>query len=60
MKEDINVEAECKNCNHPISLHTPKCHIQYREFDRDRLCGCERPQYGQNSIVIIVESSLVS
>ena len=35
MKEDINVEAECKNCNHPISLHTPKCHIQYREFDRD-------------------------
>jgi hypothetical protein len=45
MNEDINVEAECKNCNHPISLHTPKCHIQYREFDRDRLCGCERPQY---------------
>jgi hypothetical protein len=37
MKEDINVEAECKNCNHPVSLHTPKCHIKYREFDKDRL-----------------------
>jgi hypothetical protein len=39
MKEEINVEAECKNCNHAISLHTPNCH------NKDRLCDCERPQY---------------
>lgn len=41
MKEEIDVEAECKNCNHAINLHTPKCHIQYCESNKD----CERPQY---------------
>jgi hypothetical protein len=45
MKEEINVEAECKNCSHAINLHTPECHIQYRESNKDRLCDCDRPQY---------------
>ena len=39
--EGINVEAECKNCNHDIGLHSPKCNNR----DNDRLCGCDRPQY---------------
>ena len=41
MEEEVNVEAECKNCNHEIRLHTPRCGKQ----DHDRMCGCERPQY---------------
>jgi hypothetical protein len=39
--EEINVEAECKNCNHDIGLHSPKCNNR----DNDRLCGCDRPRY---------------
>jgi hypothetical protein len=30
--EEINVEAECKNCNHAIGLHTPRCSKLYHEF----------------------------
>jgi hypothetical protein len=30
--EEINIEAECKNCNHDISLHSPKCNNR----DNDR------------------------
>jgi hypothetical protein len=41
MEEEVNVEAECKNCNHEIRLHTPRCGKQ----DHYRMCGCERPQY---------------
>jgi DNA-directed RNA polymerase subunit RPC12/RpoP len=43
--EEVNVEAECKNCNHAISLHTPRCSKRYHEFAGERICGCERPQY---------------
>ena len=39
--EEINVEAECKNCSHDISLHSPKC----SKRDHNRVCGCDRPQY---------------
>jgi hypothetical protein len=39
--EEIDVEAECKNCSHDIGLHSPNCSKQ----DHDRICGCDRPQY---------------
>ena len=45
MEENIDVEAECKNCNHAISVHNPRCSAQYHEFNKERICGCERPQY---------------
>ncbi|CAN5200341.1 hypothetical protein BH18THE2_BH18THE2_31160 [soil metagenome] len=45
MEENIDVEAECKNCNHAISVHKPRCSAQYREFNKERVCGCERPEY---------------
>jgi hypothetical protein len=39
--EEVNVESECKNCSHDISLHSSKC----SKRDRDRISGCDRPQY---------------
>ena len=39
--EEVNVESECKNCSHDISLHSPKC----SKRDRNSICGCDRPQY---------------
>ena len=39
--EEVNVESECKNCSHDISLHSPK----YSKRDSDRICVCDRPQY---------------
>ena len=33
MEEEVYVEAECKNCNHDIRLHTPRCGKQ----DHDRM-----------------------
>ena len=45
MEENIDVEAECKNCNHAISVHNPRCNAQYRQFNKERVCGCERPEY---------------
>lgn len=38
---EVNIESECKNCNHDINLHTPRC----SKRDHDRICGCDRPQY---------------
>lgn len=43
--EEVNVEAECKNCNHASGLHTPRCSKRYHEFAGERICSCERPQY---------------
>jgi hypothetical protein len=45
MEENIDVEAECKNCSHAISVHKPRCSAQYRQFNKERVCGCERPEY---------------
>jgi hypothetical protein len=45
MEENIDVEAECKNCSHAISVHKPRCSAQYHELNKERACGCERPQY---------------
>ena len=45
MEEHIDVEAECKNCSHAISVHKPRCSAQYRQFNKERVCGCERPEY---------------
>jgi hypothetical protein len=42
--EEINVEAECRNCNHPIDMHKPKC-IKYYDITEERICQCENPQY---------------
>ncbi|MDQ3839190.1 MAG: hypothetical protein M3297_07980 [Thermoproteota archaeon] len=42
---DVDIEAECKNCNHAISEHRPTCGARFHEFAGERLCGCERPQY---------------
>ena len=38
MEENIDVEAECKNCNHAISVHKPRCSAQYHEFNKERIC----------------------
>ena len=45
MEEELNVEAECKNCNHAISIHKPKCTTRYHSLNEERICGCEKPQY---------------
>ena len=29
MEEELNVEAECKNCNRAVYVHTPKCTAKY-------------------------------
>jgi hypothetical protein len=34
--EEVDIESECKNCSHDISLHTPRC----SKDDHDRMCGC--------------------
>jgi hypothetical protein len=38
---EVDVEAECENCNHDIRLHTPRCDKQ----DQNCMFGCERPQH---------------
>ncbi len=35
--EEINAEAECKNCSHDISLHSPKC--SKRDHNRVAIIG---------------------
>jgi hypothetical protein len=46
MEEDnLDIEAECRNCNHTIDAHKPTCTVSSHEFIGERLCGCERPQY---------------
>jgi hypothetical protein len=44
-EEEISVEAECKNCNHAISVHKPSCTAIYRDFTKEHICGCKKPQY---------------
>lgn len=43
--EEINVEAECRNCNHAIDMHKPKCTVKYYDITEERICQCEKPQY---------------
>jgi DNA-directed RNA polymerase subunit RPC12/RpoP len=45
LTEEVNVETECKNCNHAISMHQPKCTAAYHDFIDGRICGCENPNY---------------
>ena len=45
MEEEPDLETKCKNCNHAIGLHTPRCNRVHYEFSRKHICGCERPQY---------------
>jgi hypothetical protein len=42
---EINVEAECKNCNHGITMHKPNCTAKQYNFSEEHICGCEKPQY---------------
>jgi hypothetical protein len=42
---DVDIEAECRNCNHAIDAHKPTCTASSHEFAGAHLCGCERPQY---------------
>jgi DNA-directed RNA polymerase subunit RPC12/RpoP len=44
-EEEISVEAECKNCNHAIRVHTPDCTAIYHDFTEEHICGCKKPQY---------------
>jgi hypothetical protein len=43
--QEINVEAECRNCNHAIDMHKPKCTVKYHDITREQLCQCDKPQY---------------
>jgi hypothetical protein len=42
---ELDVEAECKNCNHAVYIHKPKCTAKYHSLNEERTCGCENPQY---------------
>jgi hypothetical protein len=44
-EEEISVEAECKNCNHAVSIHKPDCIARYHDFTEERICECKKPQY---------------
>ena len=44
-EEELNLETKCKNCNHAIELHTPRCSKVHYEFLGKHKCGCESPQY---------------
>jgi hypothetical protein len=43
--EEVDVEAECKNCDHAIRLHNPRCTTLHRDIGEKHICGCKRPQY---------------
>ena len=45
MEEEQDLETKCKNCNHAMDLHMPRCSKVYYEFSRKHICGCERSQY---------------
>jgi hypothetical protein len=42
---EINVEAECKNCNYGITMHKPNCTAKQYNFSEEHICGCKKPQY---------------
>jgi hypothetical protein len=43
VEEELNAEAECKNCNHAVYIHKPKCTAKYPSLN-EGTCGCEKPQ----------------
>jgi hypothetical protein len=45
MEEELDLATKCKNCNHAIGLHTPRCSKVQYELSGKQICGCERPQY---------------
>ena len=46
--EEVNVESECKNCSHDISVHSHKC----SKRDHDRICGCDSHNIMERSYLI--------
>jgi hypothetical protein len=42
---EIEVESECKNCNHDIRLHKPNCTAKCYDITEEHVCGCKKPQY---------------
>jgi hypothetical protein len=64
---DVDIEAECKNCNHAISEHRPTCGARFHDLLEsvyvvvNDLNTTEQSYpiliwVGQNFIVIIVET----
>ena len=50
---EIEVESECKNCNHDIRLHTPTCTEKYHDGGgrgEKRICNCNIPEYYNTQI----------
>jgi hypothetical protein len=70
MEEELDLETKCKNCNHAIGLHTPRCSKVHYELSRKHICGLKDlnttgllylipESVGQNFIVMNVEALLV-
>jgi hypothetical protein len=60
----VNIEAECKNCSHDMSLHSPTCSRRVITYVVVKDHNIMEPLYlipmwaGQNSIAISVETLL--
>lgn len=43
--EEIKIEAECKNCRHPVKAHSPNCITPVYPPSQGRPCACNALQY---------------
>ena len=50
MSESGNVMSLCRNCNHPMNVHTPRCNYMEENNIKGELCDCKTPQY-HNAVI---------
>ena len=43
-ESEVNVDLFCKNCQHQISLHMPKC-TTLLEGNNENVCNCNKPEF---------------
>ena len=48
-EDEVDVNLICKNCQHEISLHKPKCTSlldkDNSNEDNDNVCNCNKPEF---------------
>jgi len=42
---EIDTDLICKNCQHPVSLHKPKCTTLLGDNSDDNVCNCNKPEF---------------
>ena len=43
-ESEVNVDLICKNCQHQISLHMPKC-TTLLEGNNENVCNCNKSEF---------------